>query len=95
MSELLTLTAPIVPATRTTYGVQRLILDWTAQVIQAWLVGSDGTQVLVEWDGAQAVTLMTLLNSANLSSTSLVKNILLQAIAAGKLPAGAVTGTPS
>jgi hypothetical protein len=95
MSEILTLTTPIVPATRTTYIVERLMLDWSAQVIQVYLMGSDGVEVFNQWTGAAATTLMTQLNSANFTTNSLYKNILLQLIAAGKIPAGTVSGIPS
>src|SRR5207249_4446898 len=94
MAEVLTLSAPIVPPSRTTYQVTRLVLDLNAKVIQAWLLGSDGVELDVEWNGAQAVTLMTALNTANLSTVSLVKRVLQQAVTDGLLPAGTVSGTP-
>lgn len=95
MAETLTLTAPIVPPTRTTYAIKRLVLDVSAAVIQAYLGGSDGVEVLVEWSGAQATTLLTALNSANLSVKSLQRRVLEQAVTDGKLTAGTVSGTPS
>lgn len=96
MPEALTLTTPIVPPTRTTYAFARLILDLEAQVIIAVVRGSDGVEVTGRWDGAVAVGLMTALNTSNLSiGTSLVKLVFQQLVAAGKLPAGTVSGTPS
>ena len=96
MAEALVLTTPIVPPTRTTYAFSRLVLDLDAQVIQAVVKGSDGLEVLGEWRGATAVSLMTALNVANLSAgTSLVKLVFQQLVAAGKLPAGTVSGSPS
>jgi hypothetical protein len=95
MAEIFTLTTPITQPVRNTYIVERLILDWTAQVVQVYLMGSDGVEVFNQWTGASAVTLMTAMNSANFTVNSLYKNILLQLIAAGKIPAGTVSGTPS
>lgn len=95
MAETLTLTAPIVPPTRVSYTFARLTLDLEAQVIQAVVRGSDGAEVKGEWTGATAVSLMTALNVADLRATSLVKLVFQQLIAAGKLPAGTVSGTPT
>jgi hypothetical protein len=95
MAELLTLTTPIVPPTRISYTFARLTLDLEAQFIQAVVRGSDGVEVHGEWSGPTAVALMTALNVANLSTgTSLVKLVFQQLVAAGKLPAGTVSGTP-
>lgn len=91
MAEQLTLTIPIV-ATRTTLSLQTLVLDFPNAVIRAGLTGSDGNDVTVEWTGAAATTLMIALNKANLSTTSLQKRVLQQAVTDGKLTAGTVTG---
>lgn len=93
MAEQLDLTAAIV-ATRTTYTVGFLTLDFPNAVIQAGLKGSDGAAVTVEWTGAPATTLMIALNKANLTTISLQKRVLQQAVTDGKLPAGTVSGTP-
>lgn len=95
MAEQLNLTAPIVPPTRTSYTFARLVLDLEAQVIQAVVRGSDGVEVRGEWTGATAVSLMTALNTADLRATSLVKLVFQQLVAAGKLPPGTVSGTPT
>jgi hypothetical protein len=94
MAEQLDLTAAIVPPSRTTYSVQQLHLSWDTAVIQAVLKGSDGALVVVGWEGAAATTLMISLNKANLSTTSLQKRVLQQAVTDAKLPAGTVSGTP-
>lgn len=95
MAETLTLTTPIVPPTRVSYTFARLVLDLEAQVIQVTVRGSDGAEIHGEWSGAQAVSMMTTLNTFNLSTgTSLVKLIFQQLVAAGKLPAGTVSGVP-
>lgn len=94
MAEQLDLAAAIVPPSRTTYSVQALSLNWPQAVIQATLLGSDGAQIVVGWEGAAATALMVLLNKANLSVTSLQKRVLQQAVTDAKLPAGTVSGTP-
>jgi hypothetical protein len=94
MPETLTLATPIVPPTRVNYTFARLVLDLEAQVIQAVVRGSDGTEVFNEWKGAPAVALMTALNTADLRANSLVKAVFQQLVLAGKLPAGTVSGTP-
>ena len=94
MAEVLNLSTPIAPPTRVSYTFARLILDLEAQVIHAVVRGSDGVEVHGEWTGATAVSLMTALNTADLRATSLVKLVFQQLVAAGKLPAGTVSGTP-
>ncbi len=95
MSEQLDLTSPIAPPTRTAYTFSRLVLDLDAQVIQAVVRGTDGVEVRGEWVGSTAVALMTALNTANLSSLSLVKRVLQKMVTDGKLPAGSVSGSPT
>lgn len=95
MAEQLDLTVPIVPATRTTYSVDRINLHWSGAVIQATVIGSDSTVVQIEWSGSAATTLMIALNKANLATTSLQKRVLQQAVTDGKLPAGTVSGAPA
>jgi hypothetical protein len=95
MAEQLDLAAPIVPPTRTTYTIKLIVLDWTAQVTQVRLAGSDGVEVLAEWTGAAAVALMTALNTANLSTSSLHKRVLQKCVTDGKLPSGTVSGVPA
>lgn len=95
MAEQLDLTTPITQPTRTAYSVASLALDWGNEVIRVGLLGSDTVPIQIEWRGAQATTLMIALNKANLSTISLQKRILQQAVTDGKLPAGAVTGVPA
>jgi hypothetical protein len=94
MPETLTLTTPIVPPTRSGYTFVRLVIDLDAQVIQAVVRGTDGVDVQGEWSGATAVALMTALNTANLTTNSLVKRVFTKLTQDGKLPAGTVAGTP-
>jgi len=92
--EILTLTTPLVIPDRTTYRVYRLVLDWQAQVIQVTVRGSDNVEVFAEYTGTDAVSLMTTLNTANMSTSSLHKRTLQKLVTDGKLPAGTVSGTP-
>lgn len=94
MAEVLSLTTPISTAARTTYQVVALSLDLEAASIQAVLKGSDGIKITISWDGAQATSLMISLNKANLTSNSLQRRVITQALTDGKLPAGTVTGSP-
>lgn len=95
MAESLTLTTPITPTapTTTTYTVRSIYLGRDEEVIR--VVVRDNNHVLTThvYEGATAVTLMTALNKANLSTNSLQKRILNQLASDGKLPAGTVTGT--
>ena len=94
MSERLDLTVPIVSVSRTTYRIVRLVLDWEAPRIQIILRGSDGIEVYTGYSDDQAVGLMTILNTVNLSVVSLHKRVLQRLVLDGKLPAGSVSGTP-
>jgi hypothetical protein len=95
MAETFTLTTPIANPSRTTYIVQRIMLDIQNSVIQVYLIGSDGIQVLCEWNGPLATTLLTQLNSANFTTTSFIKATINACATAGKIPPGSVSGTPS
>lgn len=93
MAEQLDLTAPIV-ATRTTYTVLFLGLDWENAGISIRLKGSDGVVLSMGYAGNEATVLMTALNSANLSVKSLYRRLLERLVTDGKLPAGTVSGSP-
>jgi hypothetical protein len=89
--ELLTLT---VPSSVTTFRVDALELHWTRAYIRVLLSNSLGDRVKAEYLGSDAMTLMTALNKANLSTISLHKRILERLVSDGKLPAGSVLGSP-
>ena len=95
MAEQLDLTSPIVPPSRTFYRISSLHLDWDTQRIRVVVRGSEEFIVTAEYAGATAVSLMSTLNTANLSINSLHKRVLQRLVADGFLPAGTVTGTPS
>lgn len=94
MAESLTLTTPVTPSAPTTssYRVISLNLQWEAQRITVVVKDNNEKLLVVVYEGAQAVTLMTALNKANLTTNSLQRRILTQLAADGKLPAGTVTG---
>jgi glycine cleavage system pyridoxal-binding protein P len=95
MAEQLDLTTPLVPPTRTTYTVIRLLLDWNASVISITVRGSDGLDTVAEYTGATAVTLMNQLNKVDLGVKSLQRRILERLVTDAKLPTGTVSGTPA
>jgi len=95
MAEQLDLTTPLVVPDKTFYRVTKLILEWDLQTIGIVLVGSDGVVTTAGYSGAQAIALMTVLNTADLSVKSLQKRVLEKLVTDGKLTAGAVTGTPT
>ena len=89
--EDLTLTAPIsVP----TYRVSKIIFDWTNARIVISVFDPVGDLVKCVYTGSTATTLMTQLNTINLSTSSLHKRVLERLVTDGKLPAGTVTGSP-
>ena len=95
MAESLTLTNPeVVPeVSNTFYRVGYLLLDWDQARIVVHLRGQNLERKEFRYEGSEATTLMTILNTANLSTTSLHKRVLNKLIADGKI-AGTVTGTP-
>jgi hypothetical protein len=105
MAELITL-AVATGATTTIWRVRQLTLergltssggpivsDPTRASIRAWLVGENGLEKLCQWDGATADTLIIALNKANLTTISLEKRVLNQAVTDGKL-SGTISGSP-
>jgi len=76
------------------YQVLKLVLDWGGANIKVFVKDPLGDVRRLNYFGAQATTLMTQLNKANLSTQSLHSRILSQLVTDGKLPAGTVTGAP-
>ena len=95
MPEILTLTSPITKPSVTTYVVLFLSLDWGNSRIVVRVQGSDASEIEAVYEGATAVALMTVLNTSNLTTTSLYKRVIQKLQTDGKLPAGNITGTPS
>lgn len=93
--ETLTLTAPEVQPQIVTadYRVRRLVLDVEGAIVLIQLRGTNGEAKEFLYEGSVARTLITGLNTANLSTKSLQRRILERLVADGKF-AGSVTGTP-
>lgn len=93
--EDLTLTSPLTRASTTGWRVQSLDLQWSAAVVVAtFLDPTTGNTLTCTESGSAALTLMSTLNTANLTSNSLHKRTLNWAVGKGCLGAGAVSGTP-
>lgn len=93
--EDLTLTAPLTRPSTTTWRVDSLTLQWSAASVQAtFLDPVSGNTAVCSETGAAALTLMTTLNSANLTANSLQKRAITWAIGKGCLGAGTIAGTP-
>lgn len=95
MAEILTLTTPIAKPSLTGYTINFLSLDWQNAAITVRVVGSDGVEQTFGYAGNEATVLMSILNTKNLSVTSLYKSVIQKLQTDGKLPPGAVTGTPA
>lgn len=95
MPEQVTLTTPeVIPAISTTfYRVVTLNLDWRGQRILIVLQGENGELKGFDYEGADAITMMTALNKANLSVQSLQRRVLNRLIMDGHIT-GAVAGSP-
>lgn len=85
--------APVQPPAKTHYRISRLTLDWEAACIDIVLKDNTGGTQTHTYSGAEATSLMQVLNTTNLTTNSLHKRTLAKLIADGKL-AGTITGTP-
>ena len=91
MAELLNLTVPeFASAGTSNYGVKRLVLSINPPAVDVFLEGG-GYEKRIMITGAEATTLLITLNTANFSTTSLMKRILLYLVSSGRL-GGTVTG---
>lgn len=89
--ETFTRTVPIPAVSQ--FTVSTLFLDWPGQVISVTLAGAGGQVMTHSWHGATATTLMTQLNKANLSITSLHRRVIDRLIADNVI-AGSASGSP-
>lgn len=101
MSETYTLTTPIVPVEpmTTSYYLVRFVVERAPVARLSVLIQSNaGDRIEVRYSddagGTTAATLISNLNTANLSTKSLQRRLFDRLAADGYLPAGAVTGTP-
>lgn len=102
MAEIITLTTPISKPSQTIVKLDRLTIDVsTKSVYVQWLgengeIGSAAYPTPPPNGSAQpsGQTLITTLNTANLTTTSLAKRVLQRIQLDGYIGAGSVTGTP-
>ncbi len=94
MAEQLDLTSPVVIPNVANYRVSVLSLLWDDAVISIALRDNNGQVLSFSYNGAQATSMMTVLNKANLTSNSLHKRVLNQLVSDGFL-AGTVSGSPA
>ena len=105
MPEQISLAVPVITSkTRTTWGLSSLAIDRDRGLVSIYLKSDDGNTLLANYptpgilgpggslqpSGAQ---LLQTLNTANLTSNSLVKRVLSRLITDGYI-VGIVTGTP-
>ena len=99
MSESLSLTSAITPTgpTVASYGIWSLYLGRGEGRIVVVVTDNNATRTTCAYEDTPgnpvATNLMVALNKANLTTASLQKRVLQQAVTDGKLPAGSVTGT--
>ncbi|MCR4301784.1 MAG: hypothetical protein NUV51_09255 [Sulfuricaulis sp.] len=86
--ETLTLTTPIAASSLI---VSRLILDWDGVAIYVVLRAPDGRRFEYTYGGAEATTLMQVLNKANLSVKSLHRRVVEKLMADHPELAGAIS----
>jgi hypothetical protein len=99
MAETHVLTSPITyaaPASLTEWRVVRFYIDRGTNTPSVLMVArsNTGIEATALYEGSEASTLISQLNTANLSTKSLQKRILEKMAADGFLSAGAVSGTP-
>ena len=93
--EDLTLTSPIVRSATARWRVEVLLLDRSApRVSVTFMEPTTGERQICVVEGAGATTLISNLNTANLTANSLQKRALSWAQGTGCLAAGSIAGTP-
>lgn len=92
--EQLDLTVPIAGPTISTYKIIELRMNWPNGEIDVTLADELGKTIFCQYRGAEAIALMLVLNTANLSVKSLHKRTMEKLQADGKLPTGTISGTP-
>ena len=92
--EQLDLAAPVTMPNTTSWKVDEIRMAWTAKLIVVVFLGSNNERRECRTEDTAATTLMTALNTANLSSNSLHKRAINHYISTGCLGAGTVTGSP-
>lgn len=90
--EIVTLAAPLNPSVQ--FRVVHLDLNWKAAYIVIELEDESGKLHHFSYSNSEALSLMTTLNKANLSTKSLHRRIIEKLQADGKLVNGTITGSP-
>ncbi len=94
MAEQLDLVSPEQAAPGTvTWRPTLLHLNWEQATIKVGFRGDNAEYTSVGWEGSAALALMTALNKADLSVSSLHRRIMEQAVTDGKLT-GTISGIP-
>ena len=75
------------------YHILKVTLDWESSIIEINLIATTGERITCTYTSTEAINLMVILNTVNLSLKSLHKRILEKLLADGKLPTGTTTGT--
>jgi hypothetical protein len=95
--EIHTLTTPVVIPSTTTIRVQTLYIDIITKTITITWLNNKGEVGSATYDTGTVPTgtqIITALNTANLTSNSLIRRVLTRLATDGHIPAGTVTGTP-
>ncbi|MDO8547857.1 MAG: hypothetical protein Q7R68_10940 [Nitrospirales bacterium] len=92
--EQLDLTTPISGQSVTSYKVLRLNLGTTPPVIDWAVVDNNGKTFSGSYNGAEGAALLSILNTANLTTNSLIKRVMTKLQADGLIPSGTVSGMP-
>lgn len=91
MAEILTTPGNMIVKT---YEVKELYLNWDSKLVRVGLQDSLGARPKFEFTGDEAQTLMSTLNTANLTNNSLHKRILTYLTNQGYLT-GSIAGIPA
>ena len=93
--EDLTLTTPETRTSVTKWRLDRLTIDRSAaHVVMVFIEPTTSETRTCEENGAAALSLISTLNTANLTSNSLQKRAITRAQSTGCLAAGTIAGTP-
>lgn len=92
--EQLTLSAPLPVPSISLYSIDRVVFDWERALVMIAVRSNTGLAIELAYTGPTALTMMTALNTMNLSVKSLKRRILERLILDGKLPSGTVSGSP-
>lgn len=101
--EAVTLTTPVAKPAVSTLKVDRVTIDYVSRAVTIQVSDNTGTSVTAYYttpapsekpSQPTGAVLISTLNSANLSASSLVKRVLQRLQTDGYIAAGSVTGTP-